>query len=290
MSKITIDQDQCKKDGLCATVCPVGVLQQTQAKTVPMIAHEGLCISCGHCVMICPQKAIAHADLPPERNHPILRENLPTPEQITQLMNTRRSIRTFRNAPVEKDVIEQIIAGACAAPSAHNTQATEYVIIQDRALLNQISQLTVAYFKIITRLLGNPILQSFALGLARDRVEEAVDLLPEFKLLIEAAQKGKDPILHHAPALIVFHAKRGPTFAAENANLAAQNAALVAQAAGMGAFYTGYVIVACERDNRIAKLLAVPKTHQIYAALAIGYPAVRFSHWIEKAPPKIRWI
>jgi nitroreductase/NAD-dependent dihydropyrimidine dehydrogenase PreA subunit len=290
MSKIIIDQDQCKQDGLCATVCPVGVLEQTQAKTVPMIAHEGLCISCGHCIIVCPQKAIAHPDLPPERSHPILRENLPTPEQITQLMNTRRSIRSFKDAPIAKDVIAQIIAGACAAPSAHNTQSTEYVIVQDRTLLNRISQLTIAHFKTISSLLGNPILQPLALGLARDTVEEAVHLLPEFKLLIEAAEKGKDPVLHHAPALIVFHAKRGPTFAAENANLAAQNAALVAQSAGIGAFYTGYVIVACERDNRIAKLLAIPKAHQIYAALAIGYPAVRFTRWIEKDPPKIRWM
>jgi nitroreductase/NAD-dependent dihydropyrimidine dehydrogenase PreA subunit len=290
LAKIFIDQNRCKKDGLCATVCPVGALEQVENNTFPTVAHEELCITCGHCIMICPQKAISHADLPSERSHPIIYGNLPTVEQVIQLMNTRRSIRAFRNVPVEKDVIEQIIIGAQAAPSAHNMQSTEYLVVQDRALLSQISQLTVDYFKMILNLLGNPILQPIALGLARESVGDAIRLLPEFKLMVESAPKGTDPILHHAPALIVFHARRSTSFAAENANLAIQNAALVAQALGVGTFYTGYVMVACIRDSRIAKLLAIPKPHKIYAALAIGYPAIRFTRWIEKDPQKIQWM
>jgi nitroreductase len=102
---------------------------------------------------------------------------------------------------------------------------------------------------------------------------------------------GDDIILHEPPVLILFCADRvGGTFAGTNANLALHNAALAAEALGLGCFYTGFVVTACERDDSIAKLVGLPETHQIYGALAMGYPRLKYRKWPERNPANITWI
>lgn len=51
---------------------------------------------------------------------------------------TRRSIRTFANDPVSDEHIETLLRAGMAAPSAGNQQAWEFVVIDDRAVLEAI--------------------------------------------------------------------------------------------------------------------------------------------------------
>jgi nitroreductase len=78
--------------------------------------------------------------------------------------------------------------------------------------------------------------------------------------------------------------------ASVNANLALHNAALAAEAVGLGCFYGGFVLLACDRDNSIARRLSLPETHKIYGALALGYPRAKFKKWPERNPAKITWV
>ncbi|MGC1374847.1 MAG: nitroreductase family protein [Anaerolineales bacterium] len=290
MPKIDIDQNRCNQDGLCVMVCPMNVLVQEEQRAIPNVAREELCISCGHCLAVCPQEAIAHDGVSQERIRPVLQERLPAPEMLTHLINVRRSVRALKNTPVEKELVEQVIHAARFAPSGHNVQSTEYVVVQDQAMLEQVVRLTAKYLKTASGFLGNPLLQPALSWLFRDRYENIDLVAEEFKLLAEMAEVGEDKILHQAPTLIVFHARQSVAFAAANANMAAQNASLMAQSLGLGAFYTGYVLAACEMDNSIPKLLGIPQNHRIYAGLALGHPAVRYTHWIERDAPKVRWM
>src|SRR5512136_549008 len=51
---------------------------------------------------------------------------------------TRRSIRHFTSQPVSGEYVEQILRGAMAAPSARNEQSWQFVVINDRQLLDAI--------------------------------------------------------------------------------------------------------------------------------------------------------
>jgi formate hydrogenlyase subunit 6/NADH:ubiquinone oxidoreductase subunit I len=62
MPKISIDRKRCKRCGLCAEICPNGVLVQTGARVFPKILSARVCSSCGHCVDVCPEGAISHSD------------------------------------------------------------------------------------------------------------------------------------------------------------------------------------------------------------------------------------
>ncbi len=51
---------------------------------------------------------------------------------------TRRSIRKYTNAVVSKDDITYLLKAAMAAPSAGNQQPWQFIVIQDRNILNEI--------------------------------------------------------------------------------------------------------------------------------------------------------
>jgi nitroreductase len=121
----------------------MNVLVQDEKKTNPRIAHEEECISCGHCVSICPNAAVIHNDFPIEQITEIKQDIQIPPEQLMELLKSRRSIRALRDRAVEKELIEQVVEGARFAPTALNIQSTEYIVIQDKEILKRIVELTV---------------------------------------------------------------------------------------------------------------------------------------------------
>ncbi len=52
---------------------------------------------------------------------------------------TRRSIRSYTDQKVDKKLIEEIISAAMYAPSAHNQQPWCFLVIDEKALLEKIS-------------------------------------------------------------------------------------------------------------------------------------------------------
>jgi nitroreductase/NAD-dependent dihydropyrimidine dehydrogenase PreA subunit len=289
MFQITINPDLCKRDGICVQECPAAVFEQTENASIPDVAHEDYCIACGHCVAICPHGAIAHGDFPTGNVEPINQELIPSYEQVRELLRSRRSSRAFLERRIERAVIEKILDGARFAPSAHNSQGTEFLVVQDQPTLRKIIELTADCLAGITKKLRNPVIRQLLLLAAREKVEGAVHSLDGFDRVVKAVKSGTDRILRGAPTLLLFHADKKRTFAEADANLALQNATSVAQVLGVGSFYTGYVVSVCRRDDRIPRLLSIPESHKVYGGLALGYPKVAFEKWMERRPPQITW-
>ena len=292
---ITIDRSRCKMDGLCARVCPKGIFVQREKLAKPELVEEEGCIACGQCVAICPQSAISHPDFPPAAIRAIQADQIPTTEQVMELLKTRRSIRAFRDKPLAKDSIERIIDGARFAPSGHNSQSTEFLVVQDRAVLNQVSAMVIEYLKFEIKRFANPLFRTLALLADRELAESGLHEIPGFKQMIQMFESGADPILNGAPVLLAFHARRTVGFADVNAQLALQNASLVAHSLGIGHFYTGWVLSPCRApmarawNRRIPSLIGIPTDNELYGVLALGYPIPRFKKLIERKPPLIRW-
>ena len=290
MTRVAIDPERCRKDGLCVSVCRK-VFSQESKDSIPVALHKGSCNSCGHCLLVCPSGAISLEGCRPEMIHPVRGELTPSYEQVYEMIVSRRSSRTFLERPVEKEVIEKVIDGARFAPSAKNSESTQYTVIRDSGLLRAIAQTTAQWLGTVAHKLRNPVLRKLYLltGAARDE-EEVKRWIVQFEDIGRKMDEKVDLVLHGAPVLILFHADGRVRFASENANLALQNATFVACSLGLGTFYTGYVVSALSRDKEAQKLLSLPKRHKVYAGLAVGYPGLRFSRWIERNPPKITWL
>jgi nitroreductase len=263
---------------------------------MPELVDEEGCIACGHCVAICPQGAIGHSEFPATGIRAIQAEEMPTAGQVIALLKSRRSIRAFRDKPLATETIERIIDGARFAPSGHNSQSTEYLVVQDRAVLNQVSATVIDYLKFEIRRFSNPLFKTLTLLAAREKAESGLHEIPGFKRMIRSFESGADPILNGAPVLLAFHARQTVGFADVNAQLALQNASLVAHSLGVGHFYTGWVLSPCRApmarawNRRIPGLIGIPSENELHGALALGYPIPRFKNMIERKPARTEWV
>lgn len=52
----------------------------------------------------------------------------------------RRSIRKFKNQPVEPEKVDKLLRAAMQAPSAANQQAWEFIVVQDKMTLTKLAE------------------------------------------------------------------------------------------------------------------------------------------------------
>ena len=117
MSRFTVDESKCRRDGICVAVCPVGILTYGEgAPPAQAPGAEELCIGCGHCVAACPYGACALDTMPVEACPPVRPEWRLGPEQAEHFLRSRRSIRVYRETTVEPGRLERLIRVARYAP------------------------------------------------------------------------------------------------------------------------------------------------------------------------------
>jgi nitroreductase/NAD-dependent dihydropyrimidine dehydrogenase PreA subunit len=287
MVNIEVDASACTQCGACILTCPENIFVEGEHATTTV--HTELCTSCGHCVAVCDQGAIRHESFPEGTIIPVNTDLLPSDAQVLEMLRARRSLRVFTDAEVEQPVVERIIEAAQLAPTAHNLQNVEYIVVRKKDELKAISDMAVRFFEKMAKQLRNPLVRGIVRLTSGHEAKSLLDFVPETEVMVEGYKNGEDFLLRGAPCLIVAHVERNIHLPEANAMLALHNASLFAQAMGLGSFMVGYLVGACGRDRSIPDFLGVPKTHRVHAALALGYPKQTFSRWPKRNPPKVTW-
>ncbi len=61
--------------------------------------------------------------------------------ETLEAIKTRRSIRKYREKPVPKKKLEQILDAGRWAPSSHNSQPWKFIVVRDRQIMDNIAAL-----------------------------------------------------------------------------------------------------------------------------------------------------
>lgn len=237
--------------------------------------------------MRCPTDAISHSEYSPDKIHALGR--FPEEDEVANLLRGRRSVRWFTDQKVDRALLEQVISLAATAPSAHNVQSTEFVVIQDPEAMKLVEQYTIEGMQRISKALHNTLMRPLLKMRLGKRFNALVEALPGFDFIVKEQMAGKHMILHEAPALIAFHGQPDKVMANINAQLCIENAFLAMTAMGLGGSYVGFVIAMAPRDKRLLEVLKVPRDHQLFGVVTVGYPKVKLARWVERRKPRITW-
>lgn len=180
-------------------------------------------------------------------------------------MKGRRSIRNYREASVEKETVNQLLHAATLAPSAMNSQPWAFTIIQNTALLKNLSDQAKSY------LIDHCMTQDSPLN--------------KYHSILS---KSDFNIFYNASTLITIYAKPISPHALEDCCLAAQNLMLSAHALGLGSCWIGF---ASPFLNKVEtkKEFGVPESYKAVAPIILGYPHNTIALKDKKPPEIINW-
>ena len=272
MALFTIDPQTCNQDGLCAAVCPPGVIDFSPgALPVPTADAEAVCIRCGHCVAVCPTASFTHREMAPADCAPLSPQPILSAEQCARLLHGRRSIRAYRQQPVDRATLARLIDLARYAPSGHNSQNTEWLVLSGREELRRLAGLVVEWMQQV---------QVESPELARAMHMERT---------VARWQAGHDVILRGAPVLIVTHAHAEDRIAPSSCTIALAHLELAATSLGLGTCWAGYLHAATAAFAPLVAALDLPEEHRCLGAMMVGYAKFRYQRVPTRRPARITW-
>lgn len=271
MAQMQIDSNKCNQCKLCVLECPINIIRIREGDTTPSWIGGGsrLCLNCGHCVAVCPPGALGLDTMKPEECTPTGKDWLPTPEQAEHFLKSRRSVRVYKEQPVEREKLAKLIDIARYAPSGHNGQPVEWLVITDKKEVRHLAELTADWLRWVIK--EQPQLASVL----------------QAKRVVSGWDSGLDTISRGAPHLIVAHANKD--MQARDFQIALEYLELAAYSQGLGACWAGYMQGAAAYYPSMIEALKLPEDHQSFGAMLIGYPAHKLSRIPIRNKPKIIW-
>lgn len=191
------------------------------------------------------------------------------PLSALEAIYQRRATRAFKPVRVEKAVIETLLQAAVHAPTAMHAEPWAFVVVQDRALLQRISDR--------------------AKTLARS--PQGADHRELARTTSRAAAVLSDPafnIFYDAGTLIVICAKPMGPFVAADCWLAAENLMIAATALGYATCPIGFALPALA-DPEVKAELGIPPDLTAFAPIILGVAAAPVPAQTRREPQVLAW-
>lgn len=186
--------------------------------------------------------------------------------RIIEALMKRRSVRSYEDKPIPRDIMETIIKAANEAPSAMNSQPWRFVVVED------------------------PDFKKTLLDAARPNALKTLDQVKEidperYEEIKKRYAEMPDPVYYSAPA-VIFVIGNG-RFAPLSCPLSCMNLMLAAYALGLGTCWVGFGAMVTGSPE-VREALALGDDDSIYGPIVIGYPKT-----LPDRPPKndaiIKW-
>lgn len=274
MSLLTIDKEKCRQDGLCAADCPTSIIQFEGQGSYPrmMPNTEAMCLRCGHCVAVCPHGAIDHREVPRADCPTIDKALAVSAAQAEQFLRSRRSVRQFKDQPVEQATLQRLIEVARYAPTGSNLQLVQWIVINDKTRLRELSGLVIHWMRGIME------------------ADPQCKAMPYIPMLVKASDAGIDSVLRSAPCLVVAVAPSNDRNGMVNLTLALSYLELAATAYGLGTCWAGLLQGAMLSNSGLKKAVGIPPDYPHHYPMMIGYNSARYFRLPQRKAPKIHWL
>ena len=292
---VTIDQEKCNGCGKCVAVCKDFEFELINGKASLVKKPLFGCIACGHCMAICPEEAIlvtgrslspndlfALSDQPPKPGYTAL----------LQLLESRRSIREFKEQPVSRKVIDQIISAAQTAPMGIPPSDVNLLVLNNKEKVRQFSSdfcslldknrwfVSGWFMALMTPFYDKKMMRFFKKFMR-----------PVFDTYIGSMKKGIDVVTYDAPVAIYFYGS--PYCDPADPIIAATYAMLAAESLGLGTCMLGAVHPFLQsgfgvKDFRNKYNIRFKSREGLI--LIMGYPRVKYTKGVRRTFANVDFI
>lgn len=187
-------------------------------------------------------------------------------KDILKTIYARHSVRAYAPTPLDSATVQTLLDAAVHAPTAMHEEPWAFVVVQDHALLQRLSDLAKPLF------------------VEEVRHRNAHGTSHSFDHFIQPDFN----IFHGAPALIIICAKPSSQFITADCWLAAENLMLAASAVGLGSCVIGSAVAALN-IHKVKTELGIPDEYSAIAPIVVGVPSGETRTTARKEPLILSW-
>lgn len=270
-----VNEEKCIGCGLCVKDCLLGCIKIKDSKAK---IRNLTCFKCGHCIAVCPKNAVYSDEYNMDEIKEYDTETFSiNSENLLNFIKFRRTTRQFNTSKeVEREKIEKIIEAGRYTPTATNAQNVSYIVIKEN-----IERLKTLTFETLNTL-GENIL--------KNNETEYKKYKPYAKMWIKMYSDYKNN--HDNGDKLLFNSKSLIFIVSDseiNASLASSNMELMANTLGLGALYSGFLVLAAKNSVEIKELLGISDANKIVTCMILGYPSVKYFRTVPRNSADITW-
>ncbi len=214
-----------------------------------------------------------------------------TPVELAIL--ERRSVRKYKDKQVPENLVRRILEAGRFAPSAGNCQPWRFMVVRDKAMLDEMERDVVRTCKFGKFFLDwrrpglmGKIAWLYAQVFIRIRPKE-LHPIPFGAMCLIA--DGKLKLFHDAPTVIfIFEDKRGVSRPELDCGICGQNMVLAAYSLGLSTCWIGFV-KPLNYLPKWKKRLGIQFPYELVEGISIGYPVGNPNGMIERETHAIDW-
>ncbi len=290
---LKIDNQKCVKCGKCVLVCKHGIFKRENPDDFPSVIEDApkLCTRCGHCVAVCPAGAIFNEyvnvleciDIPHNSNIGF--------EDMNVFLRSRRSCRNYKQEPVSGEIISKILNTARYAPTAKNCQDVNVVVVTGHEKIKSLGEMVFGFYGSLIEMLENPLKKLLLTAIVGAGNVSSLQKSRElFKYGVENWRNGVDYLFYDAPAVILTHADKNSPLPKDNCDYAMMTMLIAAESLGLGTCINGFLSMAAAKSKEIKKFLEIPAKNEVYNAMTLGFPSVKFTRTVSRKPLNVKFI
>lgn len=172
---------------------------------------------------------------------------------MLDFFKSRRSTRKFKQEMVDEKLLDMVIEAGRYAPSGGNSQSTHFIVIQNKGILNKLTELAK---------------QEFA------KMEVTENTYKSLANSINASKRGNYVFHYGCPVLIVTANKKEYGNNIADCACALENMMLMANALDLGSVWINQLRWLNENEAilPVMQQLGMSDDERVYGALALGYP------------------
>jgi nitroreductase/NAD-dependent dihydropyrimidine dehydrogenase PreA subunit len=304
----TIDKEKCTGCMLCEEICANSHVITKGEDGYPAFTNEMMCIACGHCFAICPERAITFTFSPGTDQAEVVApgapiqypNEFPDADTIGTFLFSTRSDRLYADKPVEKEKIEKVIEAMMRAPSAGNEQNKHYYVFTDPAKIAEIESLQKAYFRAVLNKYNSPLAKrSAALTISMNAKGSGVPLWTRYKnnlaLTNNASFSDNSSVSYLKGAkvlLVITHDKKKgmhQSFYQGDIRIAGTYGILMAKALGLASCWMGLLEIAMGKSKKIGEAMHIGSHESMGGALVLGYSDTQWVGYPPRGPVTPKW-